>query len=90
VKKLLRFALVLALALPALSLVPPAQAVGFGLNVEWLGTFPLTNDSAGARRLGDYFYITTSTVLYIFDIRDPLNPDLTGFLQFTQTPQFAQ
>jgi LVIVD repeat-containing protein len=86
----LRRILAFALVLPALALIPPAQAVGFGLNVEWVGTFPLTNDSAGARRLGNYFYITTSTALYIFDIHDPLNPGLTGFLQFTQTPQFAQ
>lgn len=68
----------------------PADAVGFGSNVEWVGTIPLTNDSAGARRLGNYFYITTSTALRIFDIRDPLNPVMTGILPFDQSPQFAQ
>ncbi|MGH2710483.1 MAG: LVIVD repeat-containing protein [Actinomycetota bacterium] len=82
--------LALALGLSTLALIPPAQAVGFGQNVEWLGTIPLTNDSAGARRLGNYFYITTSTALRIFDITDPLNPALTGILQFPQSPQFAQ
>jgi len=86
----LRKALVATLALPALAMVPPADAVGFGENVEWVGTFPLTNDSAGARRLGNYFYITTSSVLYIFDITDPVAPELTGFLPFPQSPQFAQ
>ncbi|MGH2692955.1 MAG: LVIVD repeat-containing protein [Actinomycetota bacterium] len=86
----LRRAVLAALLLPAFALVPPAEAVGFGQNVEWVGTIPLTNDSAGARRLGDYFYITTSTALRIYDIRDPLNPVQKGFLQYTQTPQFAQ
>ena len=85
-----RRALLSILALPAMTLMSPADAVGFGQNVEWVGTIPLTNDSAGARRLGNYFYITTSTALRIFDIRDPLNPALTGILQFPQSPQFAQ
>jgi len=89
-RRRIRKALVAALALPALAVVPPADAVGFGENVEWVGTFPLTNDSAGARRLGNYFYITTSSVLYIFDITDPVAPELTGFLPFPQSPQFAQ
>jgi len=89
-RRRIRKALVAALALPALAVVPPADAVGFGENVEWVGTFPLTNDSAGARRLDNYFYITTSSVLYIFDITDPVAPELTGFLPFPQSPQFAQ
>lgn len=88
--KVLSRILAFALALPALALIPPAQAVGFGLNVEWVGTLPGTNDSAGARRLGNYFYITTSTALRIYDITDPLSPTMTGILQFTQSPQFAQ
>jgi hypothetical protein len=90
VRTALRRLLALTLVLPALALVPPAEAVGFGQNVEWVGTIPLTNDSAGARRLGNYFYITTSTALRIFNISDPLNPTLTGILQFPQTPQFAE
>ena len=86
----LRRAILATFLLPAFALSPPAEAVGFGQNVRWVGTFPLTNDSAGARRLGNYFYITTSTALYIYDIRTPASPSLTGFLQFPQSPQFAQ
>ena len=87
---LVRRILILTLALPALALVPPADAVGFGKNIEWVGTVPLTNDSPGGRRVGDYFYVTTSTALHILDIRDPANPVRTGVLQFTQTPQGSQ
>lgn len=87
---LLRRILILTLALPALALIPPAQAVGFGQNVEWLGTVPLTNDSAGGRKFGNYFYVTTSTALHILDISDATNPVRVGLLQFTQEPQFAE
>ena len=83
-------ALLLVVAMSTLGLGTPAQAVGFGRNIEWVGTLPLTNDSAGARKLGNYFYLTTSTALHIFDVRDPLNPVRTGLLQFTQSPQFAE
>lgn len=89
-KGLIRKALILALALPALALVPPAEAVGFGSNVEWVGTVPLTNDSAGGRKFGNYFYVTTSTALHILDISDPVNPVRVGLLQFSQDPQFAE
>lgn len=84
-----RFALV-SLVFPVLGLIGPAEAVGFGSNVEWVGTVPLTNDSAGGRRFGNYFYLTSSTALHIFDISDPLNPTRVGLLQFSQDPQFAQ
>ena len=86
----LRRLLLLPLVLPALTLVGPAEAVGFVKDVEWIGTIPLTNDSAGGRKFGNYFYLTSSTALHIFDVRDPLNPVRTGLLQFSQSPQFAQ
>jgi hypothetical protein len=88
--RVIRRIVAFALVLPALALIPPAQAVGFGLKVEWVGTLAGTNDSAGARRLGNYFYITTSTALRIYDIQDPVNPVMKGILPFPQEPQFAQ
>ncbi|MFN2545633.1 MAG: LVIVD repeat-containing protein [Actinomycetota bacterium] len=89
-KKALVLACLLIFAISGLSVAPTADAVGFGKNVEWVTTVPLNSDSAGARRLGDWFYLTTSTALMIYDIKDPLNPKLTGVLPFQQTPQFAQ
>ncbi len=86
----LRRVLLLTLALPALFLVAPAEAVGFGQNVEWVGTVPLTNDSAGGRKFGNHFYLTSSTALHIFDVTNPTSPVRTGLLQFPQSPQFAQ
>lgn len=86
----LRRLLLLPMALPALSLVAPAESVGFGQNVEWVGTVPLTNDSAGGRKFGNYFYLTSSTTLHIFDVSNPTSPVRTGLLQFPQSPQFAQ
>lgn len=75
-----RLAAVCLLVLPVLGLHPTAGAVGFGRNVEWVGMVPLNNGSAGARRLGNYFYLTTSNGLRIFDITDPLNPRRVGVL----------
>jgi hypothetical protein len=84
-----RLALVF-LVFPVLGLIGPAEAVGFGSNVEWLGTVPLTNDSAGGRKFGNHFYITTSTALHILDISNPAGPVRVGLLQFSQEPQFAE
>ncbi|HEV3475235.1 MAG TPA: hypothetical protein VG602_07710 [Actinomycetota bacterium] len=89
-RRALRLLAVGVLALPLLGLHPGAGAVGFGVNVEWVGHVPLNNDSAGARRLGNYFYLTTSTALHIYDITDPVNPRRVGLLGRPQSPQFAQ
>lgn len=86
---LVTVALVTVLPVTAV-LGPTASAVGFGRNVRWVGHVPLNNDSAGARRLGNWFYLTTSYALQIYDITDPMDPERTGVLPFAQTPQFAQ
>lgn len=89
-KKLSLVAALSALVLSTLAHVPSAGAVGVGENIEWVGTVPLTNDSAGAIRHGDWFYVTTSTTLQIYDISDPVSPSLMSVLPFVQSPQFAQ
>jgi hypothetical protein len=58
--------------------------------VDYVGHVPLNNDTAGARILGDYLYVTTSRDLRIYDISDPVAPQLTGTLVFPQTVYFAQ
>jgi hypothetical protein len=90
-RKSICLAALFVLALTSFSVsTTPAGAVGFGKNVDWVSAVPLNSDSAGARRLGNWFYLTTSTALMIYDITDPLNPKLTGVLPFQQTPQFSQ
>ena len=49
-------------------------------NVEFVKNFPQHTDTAGGRRLGDYFYITTERDLTIYDISTPLDPVQVGHL----------
>ena len=59
-------------------------------NVEWITNIPVNIDSAGAHILGDYFYITTSNGLTIYDISTPETPQRLGFLPMPQQPYFAE
>jgi hypothetical protein len=62
-------------------------AGGYAENVEFVKNFPQHTDSAGARRLGDHFYITTERDLTIYDITAPANPVQVGYLQFEEPGQ---
>jgi hypothetical protein len=59
-------------------------------NVEYVAHVPLNYDSPGARIVGKYLYLTTSRDLRIFDISDPVDPQLVGSLILPQTVYFAQ
>lgn len=59
-------------------------------NVEWVTNVPLENDTAGARVVGKYMYITTSRDLTIYDVSDPEKPQRLGFLLLPQQPYFAE
>ncbi len=59
-------------------------------NVEWLGNIPLNTDSAGARILGNYLYVTEDRGLTIYDISDPQLPKPTGFHPLPQMPYFTE
>jgi hypothetical protein len=49
-------------------------------NVEFVKNFPQHVDTAGARKLGNFFYITTERDLTIYDVSDPPNPVEVGKL----------
>lgn len=59
-------------------------------NVEWLTTIPIETDGAGARLVGDHFYVTTSRTLSIYDVSAPEAPTRVGTLALPQQPQFAE
>jgi hypothetical protein len=59
-------------------------------NVEFVAHVPLNNDSAGGKIVGDYFYITSSRGLLIYDISDPIAPKQVGVLPLLQQPYFAE
>ena len=49
-------------------------------NVEFVKNFPQHTDSAGGRKLGNYFYITTERDLTIYDVSEPADPVQVGHL----------
>lgn len=59
-------------------------------NVEYVGFVPFNNDSAGGKLVGDYFYVTSSRALLVYDISEPIAPVLVGQLPLLQTPYFAE
>ena len=59
-------------------------------NVQWLGNIPLNADSAGARIVGNYLYVTEDRGLTIYDISDPELPKPTGFHPLPQMPYYTE
>jgi hypothetical protein len=59
-------------------------------NVQWLGNIPLNSDSAGARIVGNYLYVTEDRGLTIYDISDPELPKPTGFHPLPQQAYFTE
>jgi hypothetical protein len=59
-------------------------------NVEWLANIPLNTDSAGARILGDYLYVTEDRGLTIYDISAPELPVPVGFTPVPQMPYYTE
>lgn len=59
-------------------------------NVEFVAHVPFNNDSAGGKLVDDYFYVTSSRALLIYDVSDPVAPARVGVLPLVQTPYFAE
>ena len=59
-------------------------------NVEFVTHVPFNNDSAGGKLVGDYFYVTSSRGLLIYDVSDPVAPAIVGVLPLLQMPYFAE
>jgi len=49
-------------------------------NVEFVKNLPQHFDTAGGRKLGNYFYITTERDLTIYDVSEPVDPVEVGYL----------
>jgi len=59
-------------------------------NIEWLGNIPVNTDSAGARFLDGYLYITEDRGLTIYDLSDPELPVPAGFHPLPQGPYYTE
>lgn len=93
-RRLLAAAAALSLALVGSASAGPAAAFtagGFATdNFEYVRHVPLANDTAGARIVGRYMYLTTSRGLNIYDISTPDSPALVGTGIFPQEPYFGE
>ncbi len=57
-------------------------------NFEYVTHIPFNNDTAGARIVGRYLYLTTSRDLRIYDISKPAAPALVGSAVIPQFPPY--
>src|SRR5688500_3625465 len=92
-----RISLLVAMALAAAVLVvPPSSASVFsaidgpsggGLssdNVEWVRHVPLAIDGVGGRLIDGWFDANDQNKIMIFDIKNPEDPQMVGFLPMPQ------
>jgi hypothetical protein len=56
----------------------------FSENVEYVGNVLVSQDAVGGRVVGKYFYANDQNKVMIFDIKDPINPKLTGVVPMPQ------
>ncbi len=59
-------------------------------NVEHVRHIPLAQNGVGGRLIGKYFYMNDQNKVMIFDVSDPLDPQMTGFVQMPQEWQFSR
>ena len=72
--------------------LPTAPGPGYFAsdNVEFVAHVPLNNDSAGGALVGNYFYVTSSRGLIIYNVEDPVAPVMESFMLLPQDPYFAE
>ncbi|MDQ4125205.1 MAG: hypothetical protein M3134_06360 [Actinomycetota bacterium] len=59
-------------------------------NVEFIRNIPISVDGVGGRVIGDYFYTNDQNKVMIFDISDPLDPQMTGFVPMPQEVLYSR
>jgi hypothetical protein len=59
-------------------------------NVEFIRHIPIAQDGVGGRVVGEYFYANDQNKVMIFDLADPLNPTLVGFVPMPQEWLFSR
>ncbi len=59
-------------------------------NVEFIKHIPIAVNGVGGRVVGDYFYMNDQHKIMIFDIKDPLNPTLTGYIPMPQEYMYSR
>ena len=59
-------------------------------NIEHVRHVPLAQNGVGGRLIGKHFYMNDQNKVMIFDVSDPLDPQLTGSVPMPQEWQFSR
>lgn len=59
-------------------------------NVEFIKYVPGGFNVVGGRKVGKYWYVNDQHKIMIFDVSDPLNPALTGFIPMPQEYMYSR
>lgn len=59
-------------------------------NVEFIKHVPGGFNAVGGRKVGKYWYVNDQHKIMIFDVSDPLNPALTGFILMPQEYMYSR
>ena len=59
-------------------------------NVEFIKHIPGGVNAVGGRVVGDYWYVNDQHKIMIFDVSDPLNPTMTGFIAMPQEYMYSR
>ncbi len=59
-------------------------------NVEFIKHVPGGVNAVGGRVLDDYWYVNDQHKIMIFDVSDPLNPTMTGFIPMPQEYKYGR
>ena len=89
------FSTVAALGLVLAALAGPASGgpTTGGLatdNIEHVKHIPLAQNGVGGRLIGKWFYMNDQNKVMVFDVSDPLDPQMTGFVPMPQEWQFSR
>ena len=89
------FSIVAALGLMAAALAAPASGgpTTGGLatdNVEHVKHIPLAQNGVGGRLIGKFFYMNDQNKVMVFDVSDPLDPQMVGQVLMPQEWQFSR
>lgn len=82
-------ALALATVGSAVAQTPTAAGISSG-NVEHVKHIPVAQNGVGGRLIGKYFYMNDQNKVMIWDVSDPLDPQMTGFVPMPQEWQFSR
>lgn len=59
-------------------------------NVEFIKHVPGGFNAVGGRKVGDYWYVNDQHKIMVFDVSDPLNPTMTGFIPMPQEYMYSR